>query len=218
MRSLDFDARLAALVGRIDAALELAREPSSASPLVSANAELEALTRKLRSAEDNVLLQARRSQSLEDQVAVLEAELAAAHRRRREAETLAEAAQAQAADACARLERFHEQDDSVEGRLTQTLQAKLLEIERLTSELTGLRRSSDEWRGRAREFRRELDSITGKYEKAARSLSDLEQREAAASKRVAELEKIVAEQTRELAVAERRTKHLREHMAVRSSG
>jgi chromosome segregation ATPase len=215
----DLDARLDLLGGRVDSALASAHTRSPAAPHTTgtATAELEALTVELRAAESSARLQAQRSQSLEDRVATLEAELRAARQRQHEAEALAEAARAEAVPASTPPEQpqggpIATGPDRGGAELTQTLQAKLLEVERLTSELTALRRSNDEWRTRARGFRRELDTITGKHDKAAASLRELEQREARASKRVAELERLVAEQARELETAERRAKHLREHM------
>lgn len=217
----DLDARLDLLSGRVETALSSALARSPAAPRASgthppASGELEALTVELRAAESSARLQAQRSQSLEERVATLEAELDAARQRQREAEALADAARAQAAhtppEPAQPSPSEPAQADRGGAELTQALQAKLLEVERLTSELTALRRSNDEWRTRARGFRRELDAITGKHDKAAAALRELEQREAQASKRVAELERLVAEQTRELDTAERRAKHLREHM------
>jgi chromosome segregation ATPase len=208
------DARLELLADRLDAALDSAKtRPPAAGPgvgLARTNAEFETLAAELRAAESSAQLQAQRCHSLEDRIATLTSELAAARARQREAETIAEAALASPGStppANPPALRDHGATD-----LSQTLQAKLLEVERLTSELTALRRSNDEWRTRARGFRRELDAITGKHERAAASLRELEQREAQASKRVTELERLVAEQTRELEFAERRAKHLRDHM------
>lgn len=164
--------------------------------MARAEPQQDALTAELREAEARAQLQAQRCVALEDQLAALEAALAEAQSARREALEL-------------------DNSNSLDSQLTATLQAKLLEVERLSSELTELRRSNEDWRTRARNYRRELDGLAPKLEQANAQLSELRVRDESLGKRVGELERIIAEQRRELDIAERRAKHMREHMGPR---
>jgi chromosome segregation ATPase len=185
-------ARLEALAGRIDASLERMRE-WAVRPLAAPGPEIDALTAELRDAEARALLQAQRCQALEDQIAKLEAALVAT--RAAQAPTPAES--------------------ELDSKLGEMLQAKLLEVERLTSELADLRRNGEEWRTQARNHRRELDNVAPKLEQATAQLSELRARDESNQKRIAEFERTIVEQRRELEVAERRAKHMRERMAAR---
>lgn len=199
----DVQARLDALANRIEAArvrVEEWIEPIAARVVPNDDA----LAATLRDAEARAQLQAQRCSALEDQLAALEAALAEAHLARARAEALADDAHREASGG-----------NSLDAQLAATLQTKLLEVERLSSELTELRRSNEEWRTRARNYRRELDSVTPKLEQATAQLSELRLRDESLSKRVAELERIITEQRRELDIAERRAKHMRERLGPR---
>ena len=218
----DVQARLDALANRIEAALERVRQPIERPSFAPANHPADGLAAELlREAEARALLQAQRCMALEDQVAALEATVTEARFARAEAEARAEAARREAALALEQLEASHREpvgnrnDNSLDNQLAATLQAKLLEVERLSSELAELRRSNEDLRTRARNHRRELDSVTPKLEQANAQLSELKLRDESNSKRIGELERIIAEQRRELDIAERRAKHMREHMVPR---
>ncbi|MFO7564517.1 MAG: hypothetical protein R6X02_17865 [Enhygromyxa sp.] len=206
----ELETRLDALARRVETSLTNVREGRVSSPrLQSGEHHAEAL----RAAEAGAQLQAQRCRALEEQLATLESALADERAAREQAEANAESAREQ-------LVQFEDSGREPEGaaldlKIAETLQAKLLEVERLTSELAELRRSNEEWRSRARSNRRELDSVAAKLERASTQCNELRAREEAASRRVAELERVVAEQRRELELAERRAKHLREHMSAR---
>jgi chromosome segregation ATPase len=212
----DVQARLDALANRLETSLLRARAPV-ARATVEHIGDDDALAIALRDAEARTQLQVQRCQALEQQRAELEAELVEAHAARAQAEALADAARREADLALQRLDaaRREQAGSSLDNTLSATLQGKLLEVERLTSELAELRRSNEDWRSRARNHRRELDSLTPKLELATAQLGELRNRDEALSKRVAELERTVAEQRRELEIAERRAKHLRQHMGTR---
>lgn len=194
----ELQARLDALATRLETSLARARERPERPTTVG---DHHALAAKLDDAEARAHLQAQRCQALEDRLVELEAALDGARAARAQAEALAESAR-----------QPEHRNGSLDAKLAEALQTKLLEVERLTSELVELRRSNEEWRGRARSHRRELDGVTSKLERATAALDELRSRDEANSKRLAELERLVAEQRRELEVAERRAKHLREHM------
>jgi chromosome segregation ATPase len=103
----------------------------------------------------------------------------------------------------------------LDSKLGEMLQAKLLEVERLTSQLAELRKSNEEWRTQARNHRRELDVAVPKLEQATAQLSELRARDESNQKRIAELERTVTEQRRELELAERRAQHMRQHITAR---
>src|SRR5690606_4985620 len=173
----DLQARLEALAARIEAAMVRVAERSTPPSL----GDSDALIAELRDAEARAQLQAQRCQALEDRIVELEAALVGA--------------------------RAARVDDTPDTTPAQTRQTKLLEVERLTSELVELRRSNEEWRGRARSSRRELELATGKLERATTQLSELRAREEANGKRLGELERIIAEQRRELDSVARRANH-----------
>lgn len=213
-------ARLDALANRIEVALERVRQPFVQPSLAPAREQDDGLTAALQEAEARALLQAQRCMALEDQVAALENAVTEARFAQAEAEARAEAARREAALAIEQLEASAREsvanhDNSLDQQLAATLQAKLLEVERLSSELTELRRSNEDLRTRARSHRRELDSVTPKLEQANAQLDELKLRDDANSKRIGELERLIAEQRRELDIAERRAKHMREHMVPR---
>ncbi len=220
----DLHARLDALAGRLDASLARVRggwiEQSEANGDAREQAELQA---KLEAAEASARLQAMRCSALEDRVAELEAALVGAREQRASALAAAEQARANAERALDELERARAQagsqgDDSqagasIDAKLNEALQAKLLEVERLASELASLRRSNEDWRGRARSSRRELDRVGAELERANKQLTELRERDESARKRLAELDKTVAEQRRELELAQRRAEHLRARLS-----
>jgi chromosome segregation ATPase len=203
----DVQARLDALAKRVEASLVRVLERVEPPSLAPDGPQHDGLAAELRDAEARAQLQAQRCMALEDQVAALEAALTEARIARAEAEALAEATRREAS--------LNQVGNSLDSQLAATLQAKLLEVERLSSELTELRRSNEDWRTRARNHRRELDSVTPKLEQANAQLSELRLRDESNSKRIAELERAITEQRRELEIAERRAKHMREHMVPR---
>ncbi|WP_146156220.1 hypothetical protein [Enhygromyxa salina] len=228
----DFEARLDALVVRIDDSL--ARTQRWIDPIVRVvtddvdgelprpvereargSAEVEELRAKLRAAESSAALQAQRCAALEDKAVELEAALVGARDQRAHAEATAEAARREANQALDQLEAARSSNSETAGGLDpsfgEAFQEKLLEIERLTRERDSLRRSSDEWRGRARTFRRERDEATLAHERAESQLEELRGRDAALRRKLGDAQKTMSEQQRELELAERRAKHLREH-------
>ncbi|KIG16613.1 hypothetical protein DB30_04232 [Enhygromyxa salina] len=220
----ELHARIEVLANRIatsHARLDTTRVESSAAgvrvePAPRPTAELEALQAKLRAAESSASLQAARSSALEDRVAELEAALVGARDQRARAEAQAESARAEADRALDQLERQKSERSGssapIDPTFTEAFQAKLLEIDRLVSERNALRRSSDEWRTKARTLTRERDDSTLALARTESQLQDLREREAAAKRKLAELEKLVGEQQKELEMAERRAKHLRQHI------
>jgi chromosome segregation ATPase len=203
----ELDARIDALAGRIDASLVRAREWIERPKPTLDDAVDAARDAKIEAAEARARLQAQRCQALEDHVTELEAALVGAGEERARAVADAESARQQADRA------LDHNSDALDAKLNQALQAKLLEVERMSSELVSLRRSNEEWRDRARTTRRELDRATAELERTSPQLSELRERDEASRKRLAELERTVSEQRRELETAERRAQHLREHMA-----
>jgi chromosome segregation ATPase len=214
----ELDARIDALAGRIDASLVRARKWIERPKPMLDGAVDAARDARIEAAEARARLQAQRCQALEDHVTELEAALVGAGEERARAVADAESARQQADRALDQLEANAHGDhdsDALDAKLNQALQAKLLEVERMSSELVSLRRSNEEWRDRARTTRRELDRATAELERTSPQLSELRERDEASRKRLAELERTVSEQRRELEIAERRAQHLREHMAVR---
>lgn len=213
----DVQTRLDALAKRIESSLSRAGawidRPSSAPD----GEHAAVLAAAVRDAEARAQLQAQRCSALEDQVAALGLAIAEARTARAQAEALAEAARREASLALEHLDvdRREQVGNNLDSKLAEALQTKLLEVERLSSELTELRRSNEDWRNQARNHRRELDSVTPKLEQANAQLRELRQRDESLSKRVGELERIITEQRRELETAERRAKHMRERMVPR---
>lgn len=212
--------RLAALHDRIERSLVtiqrwIPRPAELAGPATigvgaydsAAHERVEQLERSLASANANTDLQAQRCVALEDRVAQLEASLVGA------AQQLARA-QATADDAKLALATAHDEIEGLrhssgDGQMSAAVQAKFLEIEQLTRERDTLRRSSDEWRTRARKRKREHDELSEKYDRAQAQLLDLRARDEEARRKLSTLERTVAEQTRDLDMAQRRTQHLR---------
>jgi chromosome segregation ATPase len=229
----DLDARLEALSARIVDTLDRARTwieplvrigemPSPSHSTDAPSEQLEQLSASLRAAESNVNLQALRCAALEDRIVELEAALVGARDQRARAEALAEAARSEADRALDQIERARA-ESSERGRpfdmnVGEALQAKLLEIERLTRERDHLRRTCDELRLQSRELRRERDESTLGLERTTSQLEELRERDTSSRSKIAELERIVAEQRRELELAARRAKHMREHLGTSAGG
>jgi uncharacterized coiled-coil DUF342 family protein len=221
----DLDARLQALSARIAETLDrsrawvepLARRADSSGPDLD---EIERLTASLHAAESNTNLQAQRCAALEDRIVELEAALVGARDQRARAEALAEAARTEADRALDQLEQARAQSSerSRPFDMGEALQAKLLEIERLSRERDHLRKSCDELRSQARELRRERDDSTLALARTTSQLEELREREIASRTKLAELERTVGEQRRELEIATRRAKHMREHLGTSASG
>jgi chromosome segregation ATPase len=232
----DLDARVEALSARIAGTLDRARawiEPlvriadRSMSPDLDESrstdeaAKLEQLTASLHAAESSANLQALRSASLEDRIVELEAALIGARDQRARAEALAEAARSEADRALDQLEQARVESSErrpFDMNVGEALQAKLLDIERLTRERDHLRRNCDELRTQSRELRRERDESTLALARTASQLEELREREISSRSKLAELERIVAEQRRELEIATRRAKHMREHIGSSAGG
>jgi chromosome segregation ATPase len=224
----DLDARLEALSARIDDTIDRTRtwieplvrlgEMSSGVP----GEQLGQLSASLRAAEANTNLQALRCAALEDRIVELEAALVGARDHRARAEAMAEAARSEADRALDQLElarsESSERSRPFDMNVGEALQAKLLEIERLTRERDHLRRSCDELRTQSRELRRERDESTLGLERTISQLEELRERDTASRSKLAELERVVAEQRRELEVAARRAKHMREHLGTSAGG
>jgi chromosome segregation ATPase len=228
----DLDARLEALSARIGDTLdrtrtwieplvrigEVDRSHSSDSP----SEQLEQLSASLIAAESSANLQALRCAALEDRIAELEAALIGARDQRARAEALADAARSEADRALDQIERVRadasERARPFDMNVGEALQAKLLEIERLTRERDHLRRNCDELRTQSRELRRERDESTLGFERMTSQLEELRERDIASRSKIAELERIVAEQRRELEIAARRAKHMREHLGPAAGG
>lgn len=226
----DLDARLEALSARIADALDRTRswiEPLMRTSEVSRSTDgpseqLEQLSASLRAAESSANLQALRCAALEDRIVELEAALVGARDQRARAEALAEAARSEADRALDQIERARaessERPRPFDMNVGEALQAKLLEIERLTRERDHLRRTCDELRTQSRELRRERDESTLGLERTTSQLEELRERDATSRSKLAELERIVAEQRRELELAARRAKHMREHLGTSAGG
>ena len=212
----DLDARLDALALRVEASLARARTRVEQATPSFDHAEQAARDARLEAAEASALLQAQRCRALEDRIAELEAALVGAREQRAQAVAAAESAREQADRALDQLEAAPSNSNGMEAKLNEALQAKLLELEGMSSELVGLRRANEDWRGRVRTLRRDRDRATAEVERMAPQLSELSERDEASRKRLAELERLVVDQRRELELAERRAKHLREHMGARS--
>lgn len=232
----DLDARLEALSARIAATLDrthtwiepLVRIGEASSGVATSNSSgspsepLEQLSASLLAAESSAKLQALRCAALEDRIVELEAALIGARDQRARAEALAEAARSEADRALDQIERARA-DSSQRARpfdmnVGEALQAKLLEIERLTRERDHLRRNYDELRTQSRQLRRERDESTLGLERMTSQLEELRERDVATRSKLAELERIVAEQRRELEIAARRAKHMREHLGTSAGG
>jgi chromosome segregation ATPase len=184
-------------------------------------AKLEQLTASLRAAESSANLQALRSASLEDRIVELEAALIGARDQRARAEALAEAARSEADRALDQLEQARVESREprpFDMNVGEALQAKLLDIERLTRERDHLRRNCDELRTQSRELRRERDESTLALARTASQLEELRERDISSRSKLSELERIVAEQRRELEIATRRAKHMREHIGSSAGG
>jgi chromosome segregation ATPase len=233
----DLDARFEALSARIAETLDRAREwieplvriadrsmsqDLDASRSTNEAAKLEQLTASLRAAESSANLQALRSASLEDRIVELEAALIGARDQRARAEALAEAARSEADRALDQLEQARvessERSRPFDMNVGEALQAKLLDIERLTRERDHLRRNCDELRTQSRELRRERDESTLALARTASQLEELRERDISSRSKLSELERIVAEQRRELEIATRRAKHMREHIGSSAGG
>jgi chromosome segregation ATPase len=203
----ELDVRLEALSARI------------ADTLDRTLAWVEPLT---RAPESGANLQAQRCAALEDRIVELEAALVGARDQRARAEALAEAARSEADRALDQLEQARAQSDErsrpFDMNVGEALQAKLLEIERLTRERDQLRRTCDELRTQARELRRERDESTLALARTSSQLEELRERDIASRSKLAELERIIGEQRRELEIATRRAKHLREHLGSSAGG
>lgn len=220
----DLDARLEALSARIVDTLDRTRtwiEPLVRLGEVShstepPNEQIEQLSASLQAAESSANLQALRCAALEDRIVELEAALIGARDQRARAEALAEAARSEADRALDQIERARAESDErsrpFDMNVAEALQAKLLDIERLTRERDHLRRNCDELRTQTRELRRERDESTLGLERTSSQLEELRERDTASRSKLAELERIVAEQRRELELAARRAKHMREHL------
>jgi chromosome segregation ATPase len=232
----DLDARFEALSARITETLDRAREwieplvriadrsrsqAFDESAATNEDAKIEQLTALLRTAESSANLQALRSASLEDRIVELEAALIGARDQRARAEALAEAARSEADRALDELEQARVESSGsrpFDMNVGEALQAKLLDIERLTRERDHLRRNCDELRTQARELRRERDESTLALARTASQLEELRERDITARSKLGELERIVAEQRRELEIATRRAKHMREHLGSSAGG
>jgi chromosome segregation ATPase len=188
-RDGDVQARLEALAARIDASLDRMREVF-APPPAAAPAPVP--------------------------VSGPELDALAAALRDAEARALLQAQRCQALeDQVAKLEAAKSNQVGLDSKLAEMLPAKLLEVERLSSEIAELRKSNEDWRTQARNQRRELDNVVPKLEQATAQLSELRARDEWNQKRIGELERTIAEQRRELEVAERRAQHMRQHITVR---
>lgn len=229
----DLDARLEALSARIADTLDRTRTwieplvrigelPSGSHSADVPSEQLEQLSASLRAAESSANLQAMRCAALEDRIVELEAALVGARDQRARAEALAEAARSEADRALDQVERTRaessERSRPFDMNVGEALQAKLLEIERLTRERDHLRRTCDELRTQSRELRRERDESTLGLERTTSQLEELRERDTASRSKLAELERIVAEQRRELELAARRAKHMREHLGPSAGG
>lgn len=226
----DLDARLEALSARIVDTLDRTRtwiEPlvrlgEGSDSTEAPSEQLEQLSASLRAAESSANLQALRCAALEDRIVELEAALIGARDQRARAEALAEAARSEADRALDQIERARAESNDrsrpFDMNVAEALQAKLLEIERLTRERDHLRRNCDELRTQSRELRRERDESTLGLERTTSQLEELRERDTASRSKLAELERIVAEQRRELELAARRAKHMREHLGTPPGG
>lgn len=215
----ELEARLEALASRIAATHQRVSAwvtSSSAPPAQAPSPQLDELTGKLAAAQSSAKLQAQRCSSLEDRVAELEAALVGARDQRARAEAKAETAKHEADHALDQLERQNSEQSGptpgLDPAFSEALQAKLLEIDRLVSERDALRRSSDDWRTKARTLKHERDESTLALERTESQLQELRDRDTATRRKFTDLEKIVNDQQKELEVAERRAKHLREHI------
>jgi septal ring factor EnvC (AmiA/AmiB activator) len=219
----ELDVRLEALSARIADTLDRSR--AWVEPLArqgDKSAEIEQLTASLHAAESSANLQAQRSAALEDRIVELETALIGARDQRARAEALAEAARSEADRALDELEQERGQSSErsrpFDMNVGEALQAKLLEIERLTRERDHLRRTCDELRTQTRELRRERDESTLALARTTSQLEELRERDIASRSKLAELERIVAEQRREIELAARRAKHMREHLGTSAGG
>ena len=210
----ELTARLEALATRIETTHK--RVNTWVEPAASTDGAVNDLHRKLQAANSSANLQAQRCSSLEDRVAELEAALVGARDQRARAEAQAETARHEADLALDELETHRAERSGTNPMLDPTFseafQGKLLEIDRLTSERDSLRRSSDEWRNKARTLRRERDDSTLALARTESQLKELRERDESSRRKLGELEKLVNEQRKQLEVAERRAKHLREHI------
>jgi chromosome segregation ATPase len=229
----DLDARLEALSARIVGTLDRARTwieplvrigqmPLGSHSTDAPSEQLEQLSASLRTAESSANLQALRCAALEDRIVELEAALVGARDQRARAEALAEAARSEADRALDQIERARAESSErarpFDMNVGEALQAKLLEIERLTRERDHLRRNCDELRLQSRELRRERDESTLGLERTSSQLEELRERDTTSRSKLAELERIVAEQRREIELAARRAKHMREHLGTSAGG
>jgi chromosome segregation ATPase len=230
----DLDARLETLSARIADTLDRTRTwieplvrigetPSSGSDAAeTSSTQLEQLSTSLRAAESSANLQALRCAALEDRIVELEAALVGARDQRARAEALAEAARNEADRALDQVERARAESSDrsrpFDMNVGEAMQAKLLEIERLTRERDHLRRTCDELRAQSRELRRERDESTLGLERTTSQLEELRERDTANRSKLAELERVVAEQRREIELAARRAKHMREHLGTSAGG
>jgi|GEM_PF-5515928 len=219
----ELDARLAALSLRIDSSIDATRrwvlrpaeiggpdpDPAPTLDAKQRDEQVSQLEGALASAQSSTTLQVQRCMSLEDQLAVFKRQLAQA--KAVTAEARAEATQArQTLDD--RRGSGSGSGSGATGGISAAFQAKLLEIEQLTRERDTLRRSTDEWRTRARTQKRSLQELGEKHDRAQAQLLDLRARDESARGRLAELERMVSEQRRDLDLATRRTEHLRERL------
>ena len=224
----DIRGRLLALSARLDHSLEGARtwvEPAS-PPRISARGAQTAspheapaqLHAELEQARATAELQVQRCAALEDRVAELGAALVGAQKLRTQAIAEAETAAAETSRVLDELESERsagsERSAPVDPGFGEAFQAKLLENDRLRNERDNLRRSLDEWRKQAREFRRQRDDATLANERLESKCEELRVRGQTSQERLAELQRTVSTQARDLEVAERRTRHLREHIVT----
>lgn len=183
---------------------------------------IEQLAASLRAAEASANLQAMRCAALEDRIVELEAALVGARDQRARAEALAESSRSEADRAIDELEQIRRESSErarpFDMSAGEALQTKLLEIERLTRERDHLRRNCDELRTQARELRRERDESTLGLERTASQVAELRERDIASRVKLGELERTLSELRRELEIAQRRAKHMREHMSSAAGG
>lgn len=193
----------------------------SGAPDPAVQAELDETRADLARAEGNVRLQAQRCAALEDRVAELELLLTRETRARQEAELQGAAADRKVEELRRDLESARKSSGSAKSpaslEISRAFQEKLLEVEQLTRQRDTLRRSTDEWRTRARALQRERDELTEKFERAQVQLVDLRARDDNNKKRLEDLQRLSADQARELEVAERRTQHLRQRLGASMS-
>jgi len=224
----DIQGRLLALSARLERSLEDAQTwieptglPRASQPDARSAPHDEAapqLRAELEQARATAKLQVQRCAALEDRVAELGAALVGAQKLRAQALAEAETSAAETSRVLDELESERsagsERSAPVDPGFGEAFQAKLLENDRLRSERDNLRRSLDEWRKQAREFRRQRDDATLANERLESKFEELRVREQSSQERLAELQRTVSTQARDLEVAERRTRHLREHIVT----